>query len=452
MVNTSGNAELLSVFFGRGLIKYKNYKETSMKPSNLINRATILVLLALTGGSLSYAGERAVDISSYSWNNVRPTVPFDSTMWAPRAGLQAVELRNDLYIMGGRGPFSITAETQLFGDVWKSSDAGETWNRTALWQEGQDDQQMWSPRAYFGSVTHRGRMFVLGGQNFESLDNPNCGFLPPGVPCFPIPNSTFFDEVWSSKDGVTWTAVTTDAPWEGRAGLSAVVHKGAIYILGGSQGDDVSTGGTGRVLFDDVWMSRDGRNWTEVVSTGPKWDPRAGAAVVSKNGYLYVLGGERGFSCGFELQSPCQPATSTLYFNDVWRSADGTEWEPVTPSAGWSPRPGHQCVVVLDQIVCFGGYGEIPGWPPAAANPMDIWSSKDGETWTELTPPASPPWNAGDSDGIKYDFDAVVISGGRRGFRPSIMTFGGDRERFGLSDEENASLIDNDVWRLTPLR
>jgi len=115
---------------------------------------------------------------------------FDPNMWAPRAGLQAVALRNDLYVMGGRGPFSFESETQLFGDVWKSSDAGATWTRTAQWQEGQDESQMWRPRAYFGSVTHRGRMFVIGGQNFETTPNPiypdGCAFLPPEVPCLPF--------------------------------------------------------------------------------------------------------------------------------------------------------------------------------------------------------------------------------------------------------------------------
>ena len=427
-----------------------------MNASKQFFRVTLVAVLALVMGNYVLAGERAVNVSSYSWNNIRPTVPFDPNMWAPRAGLQAVELRNDLYVMGGRGPFSFETETLLFGDVWKSSDAGSTWTRMAQWQEGQDDPRMWKPRAYFGAVTHRGRMFVIGGQNFETLPNPayadGCPFLPPEVPCLPfIPASTFFDDVWSSKDGVTWTAETIDAPWPGRAGLSAVVHKGAIYVLGGSQGDDSSTGGTGRILFDDVWKSRDGRNWTKIEGQGPKWAPRAGAAVVSKNGYIYVLGGERGFTCGFDPTSPCQPASSTLYFNDVWRSSDGATWEQVTPSAGWSPRPGHQCVVVLDQIVCFGGYGEVVGLPPIPANPMDIWASKDGATWTELMPPASPPWNAGSSDGIKYDFDALVISGGRRGLRPSIMTFGGDRERFGLPTAVNAFLIDNDVWQLEPV-
>ena len=107
-----------------------------MNTSHQYFLATLVALLALASGTHTAADEGAIDVSSYSWNNIRPTVPFDPNMWAPRAGLQAVELRNDLYVMGGRGPFSFETETRLFGDVWKSSDAGATWTRTAQWQEG----------------------------------------------------------------------------------------------------------------------------------------------------------------------------------------------------------------------------------------------------------------------------------------------------------------------------
>jgi hypothetical protein len=228
------------------------------------------------------------------------------------------------------------------------------------------------------------------------------------------------------------------------------VHDGAIFVLGGSQGDDASTGGSGRILFHDVWMSRDGREWIEVTSDAP-WAPRAGAAVVSKDGFIYLLGGERGFTCGFDPTSPCQPATTSLYFNDVWRSRDGRAWELVTSSAGWSPRPGHQCAVVINQIVCFGGYGEVPGVPAIPANPADMWTSRDGRTWTELSGPAAPPWNGAGPDAMRYDFDALAVSGLGGGLTPSIMTFGGDRERFGLPAAANAFLIENDVWKMSPV-
>jgi hypothetical protein len=351
-----------------------------------------------------------------------------SAEWEGRAGLQAIELGKDLFVMGGRGPFN-PFQTTIYRDVWKSSDGGESWGKVS-------DPAEWPARAYFQAVRHRGRIVVLGGQNFDTLCPPG---YPPGVPCPPA--SKFFNDVWQSDDGANWTPLTEKAGWPGRAGLSAVVFKGEIFVFGGSQGDDVATGGQGRQLFDDVWKSRDGEHWVEVpAAPGPRWSARAGAAAVVKDGYIYLLGGERGFTCGPVPAPLCVPERD-LYFNDVWRTRDGARWEQVTPAAGWSPRPGHQCVVALDHIVCFGGYGE-------PKNPNDIWASRNGTHWFELGKPASPPWRAVDPDDAKYDFDALVVRGGPFGLVPAILTFGGDRERFELPPDVNATRVDNDVWRL----
>jgi hypothetical protein len=353
--------------------------------------------------------------------------------WEGRAGLQAIDLGRDLFVMGGRGAFN-PVQTTIYRDVWKSRDGGRSWEKIS--------DPEWPARAYFQAVRHRGRIFVLGGQNFDAL--PNIGYPqncpPEPAPCFPfVPASKFFADVWSSEDGANWTEEAADAGWAGRAGLSAVVFRGAIWVFGGSQGDDVSTGGQGRVLFNDVWKSRDGRHWERVTAAAP-WAPRAGAAAVVKDGFLYLLGGERGFTCGPVPAPFCVPERD-LYFNDVWRTRDGKRWERVTPAAGWSPRPGHQCVVALDQIVCFGGYGE-------PTNPNDVWASRDGRRWTELKSPLSPPWRAVNPDDAKYDFDALVVPGGPFGLLPAILTFGGDRERFELPPDVNATRVDNDVWRL----
>src|SRR5210317_2144029 len=105
----------------------------------------------ITAGA-ALAEEGAANIGSYSWTNIRPTVPFDPVMWEPRAGLRALELRNDLYVLGGRGPFSFETGTPIYGDVWKSSDLGMTWSKTVQWNGG-NDQTMWKPRAYFGAVS-----------------------------------------------------------------------------------------------------------------------------------------------------------------------------------------------------------------------------------------------------------------------------------------------------------
>jgi hypothetical protein len=399
--------------------------------SKCVFPALLLSVVLAPFGQAQATGRAPIRLSRYGWHQVT-----ENAEWQGRAGLQAVELRNDLYIMGGRGAFNPFG-TVIYPDVWRSVDRGATWTQTTT--------AAWPARAYFQAVTHQGQMFAFGGQNFDTLPNPafpGCPDNPPGVPCFPfIPDSTFYNDVWKSRDGANWSLVTPAAGWAGRAGLSAVVFRGHIYVLGGSQGDDASTGGQGRILFNDVWKSKDGETWMQVTDNAP-WPPRAGAAVVVKNGFIYLLGGERGFTCG---GAPGCNAERDLYFHDVWRSRNGEDWELVTPAAGWSARPGHQCVLLINQIVCFGGYGE-------PQNPDDIWVSADGKEWNELPAPASPPWDAATPDDVKYDFDALVVHGCRSGLAPSIMTFGGDRERFELPPGENATRVDNDVWRMSPPR
>jgi len=353
--------------------------------------------------------------------------------WSPRAGLQAVALGRKLLVMGGRGPFNPAFGTELFNDVWSSEDLGRSWQKIS--------DAEWPARGYFQALRRGRSVYVLGGQNFDilpNLDFPLCPGNPPGVPCLPfVPNSTFFNDVWRSDDGANWTQITPAAGWEGRAGLSAVVFNGRFFVFGGSQGDDASTGGTGRVLFNDVWTSKDGVNWMQVTPSAP-WAPRAGGVAVVHRGHIYLLGGERGFTCG---GAPgCVPERD-LYFNDVWRTRNGRDWELVTPAAGWSARPGHQCVTALGYIACFGGYGE-------PENPVDFWVSRDGARWREVKKRLSPPWRAASADDVKYDFDALVVKSRPGCWFPTIFTFGGDRERFELPPEENATRVDNDVWRV----
>jgi hypothetical protein len=404
-----------------------------MKPIRLRSLAAALGA-AMVGPALAApqhgapASQRSSPAERSAWTRV-----VERAAWEGRAGLQAAELGGELFVMGGRGPFSPFG-TVIHADVWRSSDLGETWHEVS--------NPAWPARAYF-QVVRRGRqLFALGGQNFDVLPNPaypsGCQSNPPFVPCLPfVPSSTFFNDVWKSDDGSTWAQATPAAGWEGRAGLSAVVFQGQIFVFGGSQGDDVSTGGQGRRLFNDVWRSSDGEAWTRVTANAP-WAPRAGAAAVVKNGYIYLLGGERGFTCG---GAPgCVPERD-LYFNDVWRSRDGKRWDLVTAAAGWSPRPGHQCVVALDFIACFGGYGE-------PQNPADVWVSIGGARWWRLGAPFAPPWRAATPDDVKYDFDALVVEGVPGCPLPTIFTFGGDRERFELPPPVNATRVDSDVWRV----
>jgi hypothetical protein len=393
---------------------------------------------------------------AYEWTEVAATDFLATDRWEPRAGLQAVELHNHLFVIGGRSPLPPSPPdfnpfaSLIHGDVWVSPDLGSTWIELLADAE---NAGLWKNRAYFEAVTQGNYMYIMGGQNFTTV-------IPGGPPDFQpiIVPSEFFKDVWRSADGVNWEQMTAEAEWatipqkcptgpgvsQGRAGLSAVSFKGKLWVMGGSQGDDNSIGGGAdcRELFDDVWFSQDGSSWQLATSDAP-WEARAGGVALVKGGWLYYMGGERGF------------IAETDYFNDVWRTRDGENWEEVTGpgGAGWSPRPGHKCAVLANHFVCMGGFG-------TPFNPSDIWVSKNGADWTQVS---ATPWNNDPSssifycnpppglicDNIRYDFDMLTVTGGKRGMKPSIFTFGGDREVF-IPIENNFLRVENDVWRYGP--
>ena len=337
--------------------------------------------------------------------------------------------------MGGRTPIDpnqvpVFGASEIWADLWRSSNQGATWDQIVA----NDAENHWPARAYFQAVRKGDEMFVLGGQNFNVIDNPFPGSPPQ------LSVSDLCNDVWSSSDGVNWTQMTANAGWEGRAGLSSVVFRDDIYVFGGSKNDDsviIGPGGPPRIYFNDVWKSsNDGVDWQQVTEVAP-WEPRAGAAVLVKNDYIYLLGGGDGFTC--DSGAPCPP-----YYNDVWRTQDGMNWEKVDNAAEWPARPGHQAVVVNDQIVIFGGFGlsTDPMNPFKVSNPMDMWSSQNGADWQLLD---QTPWNANSPEDIKYDFDALVAPAGPNG-DDGIYTFGGDRETFNPFDPVNYLRVDNDVW------
>jgi hypothetical protein len=396
----------------------------------MLRSSFLFIVGALVAAALlAPAGASASPLSSYRWSEVTDAAP-----WSARAGLQVVEIGGRFYLMGGRTPRPlrnppVPGDSDITSDVWRSDDRGRTWKRIV--PTGRPD--VWPARAYFQAVVKDRWMYVIGGQNYKVQPTP----CPPGIPGCPpfVSTSDFFNDVWRSSDGRRWTRMTAKAPWEGRAGLSAAVVGKYLYVLGGSRNDDqaVIGGPPTRIYYNDVWRSRDGRTWKRMTAAAP-WAPRAGGVAASKDGWLWMLGGEKGFTC-----SPL-PGCDPPYFNDVWRSRDGRSWQRVTAAAGWSKRPGHQCVVVRDRFVCFGGFGLL-------ANPTDAWSSRDGRRWSKLP---GPPWNVTDPAQVKYDFDAIAARDGRRG--TAIFTFGGDRETFDFTDPENPKRVDRDVWRFAAPR
>ena len=420
---------------------------------------TVLVFILSANGVPDLATIKHNNFNNWEWELIRAN-SSDQNMWSARAGLQALNHRGKFYVLGGRTPIEseVFGASIIHGDVWRSRDKGKTWkNILPSNPPFPAPQQHWANRAYFQAVSQGKYMYVLGGQDFNVVTNPGCEalVLPPGVPC-PLPDipfSQFFNDVWRSTDGIHWEQRTSPIPaqvknrWSPRAGASAVSFKGDLYIMGGSLNDDaaIDGGAPERIYFNDVWRSKNGgktwKNMTKNMDPDSRWSPRAGGIAVVKGDYMYMIGGEEGFLCPFDPTFPPDaqpPCLDPPYFNDVWRSKDGRNWELVTDDAGWAPRPGHQVVVANGNFVLFGGFGLLE-------NPQDVWVSKNGEVWDKLD---KGPWDDADSDQIKYDFDAVVVKGyGKQ--KDAIYTFGGDREVFDFTGSipDNYKQVDNDVWK-----
>lgn len=75
---------------------------------------------------------------------------------------------------------------------------------------------------------------------------------------------------------------------------------------------------------------------------------------------MYVLGGQN-----FRLipnpgcpdpKVGCAPFLSASdFFDDVWRSSDGINWQSPTDSAGWSGRAGLMAATFKGRLFVFGG-------------------------------------------------------------------------------------------------
>jgi hypothetical protein len=228
-----------------------------------------------------------------------------------------------------------------------------------------------APRDGAGAVTFNGRMWLLGGWN------------PGDKTHFPrICNN----EVWSSADGREWTlekpntflagAFDPTADWEGRHTAGYAVHRNRIWIVGG----DVNQGH----YQPDVWSSADGKRWTHVNPGRPvPWGPRALHYTVAFRDRLWVMGGQT---------MPAFAPSEERFYRDVWRSADGVNWEQVTPREPyWSPRGMiGGSAVFKDRIWVLGGGTYDTPTTPTRNFYNDVWSSPDGARWTRHT--ARAPW------------------------------------------------------------
>ena len=279
--------------------------------------------------------------------------------WSARQGHRSVVFKNKMWVIGG-------------SDVWFSVD-GTSWTRAT-------SDAGWAARRNHSSIVFENKIWVLGGYDIINV----------------IQTDIFFNDVWSSDNGISWTQAkpNNNAGWSRREHHSSVVFDNKIWVLGGWNRINI---------FGDVWSSSNGINWTQVTApTG--WSNHVGHTSIVFDNKIWVLGGNDG---------------RNNYKNDVLFSDDGIAWKQATASANWSTRHYHASTVFDNKMWVLGG--EI-GILRNRTRYNDVWFSENGTNWTQAT--ASASWSA------RYAYTSVA-------FDNNIWVLGG-------WEDGNNRL--NDIW------
>jgi hypothetical protein len=178
-------------------------------------------------------------------------------------------------------------------------------------------------------------------------------------------------EVWRTYDLENWELLTDSAPWPIRHGAGWVVHNDRMYVIGGD-------------FRDDAWSSDDGLNWRQEAIAAP-FGGRYTPSVVSDGHQLLLYGGQYwdpASNCGAGFGVEC----AGVGYNDVWASDDGTQWRQVLAQAPWAPRGlVHGGAFFNGRVYVVGGglkgVASDASYAETVAEFTDIWSSADGVDW-----------------------------------------------------------------------
>ena len=189
--------------------------------------------------------------------------------------------------------------------------------------------------------------------------------------------------------GLLWEKAQTPVPWETRDSQTIYVWQDKLYMLAGLDANMAKVSPTA-VVYEKAKYFND--IW--VTENGEQWNlitehaafpPIRSASIVEFQGALWMLGG-------------WSPDPKVGYDNGIWKSTDGEHWTQVVKKTDFVPREGFRTVEHKGRICFFGGVNYF-----AKKTYNDVWCSNDAVHWTEVTKDAG--W-AG-----RWDYDAVSYHG-----------------------------------------
>ncbi len=214
----------------------------------------------------------------------------------------AIVFNNKLWVIAGG-----------FSDVWSSSN-GKDWTR-------ENGSAGFGAREGHSTIVYDNKLWVIGG----------------------TVGSTQKNDVWYSENGITWSQAAASTQFSPRTDHSTVVFDGKMYLMGGTSVQDFSPS-----FYNDVYTSTDGVNWTEV-ATETVFEIRANHASFVHGQKIWIIGGWQAVTNQETF------AQDIVTFRDVWYSEDGKQWSKLTVNESFHPRMGTAATVYDDKIIISGG-------------------------------------------------------------------------------------------------
>ncbi len=251
-------------------------------------------------------------INGKNWIKSKPNTftknPHNQNDWAGRHTGGVRVFKNQVFIFGGDAN-----QGKYHSDVWTSTDA-INWKNLLF-------KVPWSPRVLFNSFIFNDKIWILGGQT---------------LPQFSEAEEIFYNDIWSSENGIDWKLESKNAPFPQRGMIIGQAElNGKIYIIGG--GTYETPKNPERKFYNDVWESGDGISW-KCISKNNKWAPRQYHSVIVWDNKIWIIGG---YSKDGNL-------------NDVWFSEDGIEWQELQ-NTPWSIRHATHVTIFNDQLWVISG-------------------------------------------------------------------------------------------------
>ncbi len=168
------------------------------------------------------------------------------------------------------------------------------------------------------------------------------------------------DDIITPEDTLTLTInVETAQDQMGDFACNAMsLHNSKVWSIGGENSYSTPD------FSNSVWRSQNGVAWESVTNVG---EARCGHTLTTFNGKLWLIGGEN---------------NDGDWLGDIWYSTDGSTWTNIFLSAPFGEVAYHDTVVFNDKIYVIAG--------DVATSNTKVWSSLDGENWTQETANAFP--------------------------------------------------------------